>query len=359
MDEFELSPDTTEGELLKEKKKAFKSICFRMGLALAVMFASRTLTSVIAAFIYSNTGFSSLSLELQYLVSAAISAVGVYAIPILFTWWILRKDKPLDGDKMFAKPQHLNRAVFTFAPIYAIAMTVNLLTILIARLFMNEQSFTDYFNTMQGSTPNSMVSALILLFQFVVMAPVLEEIWFRGIIMRKLLPYGSGFAIFISALIFGLAHGNFRQFFFATVIGIAFGYIAYSTKSIFSTMILHAMVNSVAGIIVIFLSTKPIQELINGTFSGSPADTPEILLYYSFMVVILVIIFIGLFMAAVRIPKIKRYRTPAIWGEMPMRKKLGGFFFTISFATALVLIIDVFSGNYFTAQLLQALGIKS
>lgn len=58
------------------------------------------------------------------------------------------------------------------------------------------------------------------------LAPVAEEILFRGVILRALLPYGKKLSIFVSALLFGLFHGNLVQSPFAFAVGLVLGFVA-------------------------------------------------------------------------------------------------------------------------------------
>ena len=57
-------------------------------------------------------------------------------------------------------------------------------------------------------------------------APVAEEILFRGLVLRGLEPFGKKFAVFASALLFGLFHGNMTQGPFAFLVGLILGYVA-------------------------------------------------------------------------------------------------------------------------------------
>ena len=43
------------------------------------------------------------------------------------------------------------------------------------------------------------------------LAPVCEELCFRGMLLRRLRPWGDGFALCASALLFALVHGNLYQ----------------------------------------------------------------------------------------------------------------------------------------------------
>ncbi len=59
-----------------------------------------------------------------------------------------------------------------------------------------------------------------------ILAPISEEILFRGYILRTLRPYGKRFAIFGSAFLFGLFHGNLLQIPYAFLMGLVLGYVA-------------------------------------------------------------------------------------------------------------------------------------
>jgi membrane protease YdiL (CAAX protease family) len=77
-----------------------------------------------------------------------------------------------------------------------------------------------------------------------ILAPILEEIIFRGIILRGLLTkYTHKFSIIISALIFGMVHGKPLQIWGAMIIGLFFGWIYYKTKSLGTTIFLHFFTN--------------------------------------------------------------------------------------------------------------------
>jgi len=84
----------------------------------------------------------------------------------------------------------------------------------------------------------------------VVFAPVCEELLFRKILLDKLRPFGDAVAILFTGIAFGLTHGNFQQFFFATFIGFLFGYLVIKTGQLLYTIILHFIVNSMSSIVI-------------------------------------------------------------------------------------------------------------
>lgn len=82
------------------------------------------------------------------------------------------------------------------------------------------------------------------------LAPLAEELVFRGAILRKLLGvFGEKWhwaAIVISALIFGIVHMNIPQFVHATLIGLLLGWMYYRTHSILPGVMFHWINNTVA-----------------------------------------------------------------------------------------------------------------
>lgn len=77
-------------------------------------------------------------------------------------------------------------------------------------------------------------------------APIVEEIIFRGLILRGLEPWGKRFAIVASSLLFGLFHGNLIQSPYAFVVGLVLGYTALE-YSITWAMVLHMVNNLILG----------------------------------------------------------------------------------------------------------------
>ena len=82
----------------------------------------------------------------------------------------------------------------------------------------------------------------------VILGPILEEIIFRGALLRALEPFGQNFAIVVSSLAFGLYHLMLFQGIFAFFVGIILGYCAIRF-SIKWAMILHMVNNAFAMLI--------------------------------------------------------------------------------------------------------------
>lgn len=86
---------------------------------------------------------------------------------------------------------------------------------------------------------------IVALISISLVAPIFEEIVFRGIILDGLLiKYSPKKAIIISALIFGVIHGNFDQGVNAFLIGIILGIIYFKTKSLLPGILIHFLNNT-------------------------------------------------------------------------------------------------------------------
>lgn len=78
-----------------------------------------------------------------------------------------------------------------------------------------------------------------------IVAPVLEEMLFRGVILRGFLRrYSRTFAILWSAALFGFAHLNVYQMMTALAIGIVGGWLYERCRSLWPCILLHASYNA-------------------------------------------------------------------------------------------------------------------
>lgn len=101
------------------------------------------------------------------------------------------------------------------------------------------------------------------LFVTVILAPLAEELLFRGVTMRKaekIMPFIG--ANILQAILFGIYHGNLIQGMYAFAIGLILGFVAEYFHSIWASIVLHAFVNGSAEL----LSHLP--ESIVGTIYG-------------------------------------------------------------------------------------------
>ncbi len=100
---------------------------------------------------------------------------------------------------------------------------------------------------MQGIDMPESITGIIIYFICVAVFPALvEEFFFRGIVLSSLKKFGTGFAVVVSSIMFALIHGNLVQIPFALTIGLALGFLYVETGSIWPGVIVHFINNLTA-----------------------------------------------------------------------------------------------------------------
>lgn len=86
-----------------------------------------------------------------------------------------------------------------------------------------------------------------------ILAPLAEELLFRGLIYKRIRTYTTMLpAMLISALVFGIIHGNIVQFLYAFIIGLFLAFVYERFKTIIAPFIFHAGANLIAVIVTYF-----------------------------------------------------------------------------------------------------------
>lgn len=125
-------------------------------------------------------------------------------------------------------------------------------------------SFGINYNVDYGENPSGIFGFLLSFLATAVVPAFMEEFACRGLIMGILRKYGDGFAVLMTAVVFGLMHGNFDQMPFAFMVGLALGYIVVQTNSLWIAVAVHAANNFVSVAFTYLLSplSADIQNLI-------------------------------------------------------------------------------------------------
>ena len=126
-----------------------------------------------------------------------------------------------------------------------------------------------------------------------ILAPILEEIFFRKLVIDRWRQFGELPAILLSGLLFGLIHGNVSQVFYAALIGMVFGYIYLRTGRIRYTIALHMIVNLVGGVYSSeILKRLDLEALESGSVAGLFENLVPMLMMLGYLF-FLVLCFIG------------------------------------------------------------------
>lgn len=133
---------------------------------------------------------------------------------------------------------------------YELFLPVCLMFIGLHFLVSEIDNITQYFIPAPETFSNAAESLLNneskigVFFSIVIVAPVIEEIFFRGIILRGLLVnHSKALALGASALLFGLSHLNPWVIIPTGIIGLVLGWIYLKTKSVYLCMFCHSFNN--------------------------------------------------------------------------------------------------------------------
>jgi membrane protease YdiL (CAAX protease family) len=137
----------------------------------------------------------------------------------------------------------------------ALGLAVLALVVIYLGAFVYEQVlslFGDWSATdEQGLVPqgwdSSRAAQFVAFFLVVtVLAPVVEELTYRGLGISLLAPWGVALAVIVSGLLFGAAHGLIVGLPILAFFGIVLGWLRVRTDSVLPGMMLHAAFNGIA-----------------------------------------------------------------------------------------------------------------
>ena len=174
----------------------------------------------------------------------------LFCVPILYYFIKTNKEK-----RYFKVNKKLN--ITDFITYFALIFWVNLFLNLISLAINIEgQKFI-----VQRPIYTDIIYAICI-------APILEEVVFRGVLMTNLKKYGIKTAIIISSLFFGISHYNIYMVIPAFFIGIVLACVAYKYSLKYSVL-LHVLMNIVANMPKIIFVIRGQNDMISlfGTIS--------------------------------------------------------------------------------------------
>ncbi len=178
---------------------------------------------------------------IEYLISASLG--------LLFIWLIMRKKAPVRS--LFEERNVMTPTAFfcCFFVFMGIQLPASLLDMLVETI-LNNFGLTASAG-MEAATAGSKTISMFIYASIV--APVVEELIYRGFIMNALKKYGKVFAIVISSILFGLMHCNLIQSIFAMTVGLILGYVAMN-YSIKWSILLHFINNCIFGEMMVLVT---------------------------------------------------------------------------------------------------------
>jgi len=188
--------------------------------------------------------------------SYLFSAIAILVCGIVFFFWyrnlLGKKEK-----RSFDRGTRFKSMVLIFLLGLGCQFAVSGFMSLIQTYF--QEIFKKYAHTMKNLTSGNDILVYLLL---ILLAPITEELIFRGVILHKLkeeIPFFG--ANILQAVLFGIYHGNIVQGIYATVLGLLLGYMYYKYRSILAPIFLHIIINASSIIIVLLPNTRSVYEI--------------------------------------------------------------------------------------------------
>ncbi len=219
---------------------AEKKVFSRIGFSLFLLAA---LSLVLQIAIFSVIGLAYPAMIIQTWFVILISLLSMYLIAAPCTLSILRgiPSTPIEKRGIGAG---------RFFKVFCVCISIMIAGGLIGSVL------SEAFGIILNTQPENAVAELVIetpflpnLILLVAIVPIAEEYIFRKVLIEKIIKYGEGVAVLLSALFFALVHGNFYQFFYAFGLGAVFAYVYIKTGRLRYPVILHMIINFIGSVI--------------------------------------------------------------------------------------------------------------
>lgn len=218
-------------------KRATKRVFGRIGLGLFALMAIQTVVVAVVSAL-GTTLFEGLMQSDWFALAISYGAMYLIGFPVLLA---IYKTIPNGQAPDFAPVRMpVGRILALALACLGLTYPLNYLSALINQVFAQLKG-DEVVNPLEALIHGGNTWFTLIIAVFV--APVLEEIIFRGLLYKKLVGYGGKVYVLFSALVFALFHGNLSQMLYAFVLGMVFAGITYYTKTVRYSIILHIVIN--------------------------------------------------------------------------------------------------------------------
>ncbi len=218
-----------------------KAICYLFLFLLCQALISSVFALAASLMAMLDPGLGIDPMELVYACTDQISLFSAIAtLVILIAFFLLRRKPPLREVGFLATR---GRFVWTAAAITPLLyVAVSLVLSLLPAEWMEDYA--------EASAALDQTGVLMIL-ATVVAAPLVEEIIFRGLVLSRLRRVMPGWlAVLLSALAFGVCHGQIVWICYAFVLGLIFGTMALRSRSIWPSFVAHVLFNGIGQLAV-------------------------------------------------------------------------------------------------------------
>lgn len=253
-------------------KQLGKALCYYLlffGMQVIASFAFSFVYSFMAAFEAAagggNVDANAVSTRAAEMLMDNLNAISIAAgvLTLLFLWiFFLIRKKKLRREVGIA-------GLSVKYILYIIVLGIVASTLITFGMALLPESWLEAYAEQAGLTLGGL--GIVTIISNMIMAPIVEEIIFRGLMLsrlRKAMPLWA--AVVISSLLFGLAHGQILWIAYATILGLILSAVAVKTQSLTASILLH-MVFNICGTVIPMLCSDITSIPVCATIAGVTA----------------------------------------------------------------------------------------
>ncbi len=215
-------------------------------------------------------------------IATIITAICNYVLPLPILLFLMRK---LDSTEI----KKNNLGFKTFLKYLCITFTLMWIGNITGTIITNLLSFTiqnDIANPIQNLINSTDLWLNLILISLI--GPIFEEIIFRKILIDRTIKYGPLASILVSAIIFGLIHGNLNQFCYTVLVGGFFAYVYIKTGQIKYSIGLHIILNMLGSVLSMIVNNSAVN--LSNAF-----NTTDLAILVFYFILILIALFVGIY----------------------------------------------------------------
>lgn len=317
--EYEKDNQYREGTAMPYDTRPMRKCFSRIGLAYVVYVVVSSASQILVMWLLKEPE----SIR-EWNIWMMLVMLSMYPVAMLLFYLMLRKLPK--ARQTWREPMTVGRYLCLFVICMGITYLGNLigqiLTALIG-LLTGESVWNDMEELLSSMEP------WLILFEVVLVAPVMEELIFRKMLLDRIAGYGQITSMVVSGLIFGLAHGNLNQFFYAFALGMIFAHVYLRTGNVIYTIGLHMLINFCGSFLTMYLADI----IMNYDVAGVLIAVTQLMVMFAFM--------------AIAVFLLVYYRKEILLSGGPSKTSKGKWFLAVFGNVGMVLFLMVGAGLFF------------
>lgn len=252
------------------EKKAVKRTANHIGVGLLLFYAFIYVVQIVLSVVFVLQGKENLFSDSYFILALNVILT---VIGFIFAGILIMKTEKSSGVISFGLPKKGK-----LWPLVITGLGFCYVGNVVAMLIQSNLSWLGELKNNDFDLPAGPIGFLFSAIAIAAVPAMVEEFLFRGAIMGSLKKFGKPFAIFTSAVLFGLVHGNLVQIPFAFLVGLFLGWAVFESGSIWTGILIHFL-NNFISVIMDYFQKYTGEQIANTVF----------------MLILLIMMFLGFF----------------------------------------------------------------